>query len=75
MSDLSPQSSARVEEFRQRVLGNEVWLDRLRATDGLRQFVDTCLMAAREFGIELSPDEIESALNAARREWIERWVQ
>ena len=73
---IEPRSATfeRMEEFRQRVLNDPALLARLRATDGGSEFIQYCIAVAREMGIELSGDEMESALGAARRELIERWV-
>ena len=73
MSELQSQPSARFEDFRRRMLNDPLLLERLRATASSREFVESCIAVARELKIELTAGEIESALNLARRDWIERW--
>jgi len=75
MTEPEPQPSERFDEFRRRVLADPMLLERLRRTSDVAQFIRAAVEAAREMNIELSGDEIDSALCAARRNWIERWVQ
>ena len=69
------QRSERFEAFRQRILAQPVLLDRLRSSQDTEAFVGATVEAAHAMGIELTPEEISAALFAARRDWIERWLQ
>ena len=63
------------ELFRERVLADPVLLQELRGTRDMPEFINASIEAAQKMGIVLKPAEIEAELRAARREWIERWVQ
>ena len=69
------ETSGQFQSFREHVLNDGAVLVRLRATASGPEFVQACVGAAREMGIELTATEVESALALARREWIERWMQ
>jgi hypothetical protein len=76
LSEPSPQNNfAPWSTFRECVLNDPVLLARLRAMEDGPAFANACVAAAREIGIVLSSEDVESALATARREWIERWVQ
>ena len=62
-----------IDRFRQHVLGNASLQARLRGL-GRDEFVGRVVELAAEAGFELTPDEVEAALNQARREWLERWI-
>ena len=69
------QPSPALENFRQRVLAEPALLEELRRTRDTAEFISASIEAAHEMGIALTPAEMEEALCAARREWIERWIQ
>lgn len=69
------QPPPELEIFRQRVLADPALLEQLRRTRDPADFISASIQAAHEMGITLTPAEMEKALRAARREWIERWVQ
>jgi hypothetical protein len=69
------QRSERFEEFRRSLLAQPALLDRLRSSQDTEAFIGATVEAAHAMGIELTPEEITAALSAARRDWIERWLQ
>ena len=69
------ESSEKFELFRRRVLAQPDLLEQLRRTQDTEAFIGATVEVAREIGIDLTPEEISAALSAARREWIERWLQ
>jgi hypothetical protein len=71
----SSQSSHRFDEFRARVLAEPAVLERLRQTSGNEEFISATLDVARQMGFVMTGEEIEAALQAARRDWMERWLQ
>jgi hypothetical protein len=69
------QPSHRFDAFRARVLAEPAVLERLRQTNGNEEFISATVDVAREMGFEMTREEIEAALQAARRDWMERWLQ
>lgn len=61
------------EEVRELVLGDERLVERL--ADVPRDELPAALVAlAAERGVELTFADVDEALRAARREWLERWI-
>ena len=62
------------EQFRQIVLHDPVLQERLRATTDHRSFVDLVVRVGEERECLFTPEDVEAALRANRRAWIERWI-
>ena len=62
------------EDFRQHVLNDPALLDQLRAAASLQDFFDLAVGLGAERGYQFSADEVQAALQASRRAWLERWV-
>jgi hypothetical protein len=63
-----------LEQFRQFALQDEALQKRLRETDGRQEFVALMLRLGAERGYRFTAEEVEEALSASWRAWIERWV-
>lgn len=63
-----------IDLFREHVLGDPALQLRLRGLGGKDEFVARVVELAAEAGFDLTPDQVEAALNQARREWLERWI-
>ena len=62
------------ERFRELVLADTAMQDRLRVPIERGDFIEIAAETAAENGIDLTNDDIEEALRAGRRDWIERWI-
>ena len=62
------------EEFRAKVLADSSLRDELQNINERDEFVQRVVKLATEKGFELSVDNVENAMNAGRRAWIERWI-
>jgi len=62
------------EEFRAKVLADSSLRDELQNINERDEFVQRVVKLATEQGFELSVDNVENAMNAGRRAWIERWI-
>jgi hypothetical protein len=62
------------ERFRQTVLQDLVLHERLRATTDHRSFLDLVVRVGGERGYHFTPEDVEVAMRASRRAWIERWA-
>lgn len=67
-------SSASFEQFRQLVLSDPGLQQQLRATPDLYAFLDLTVQLGVERGYDFSVEEVQAALQASRRAWLERWV-
>lgn len=63
-----------LERFRTMVLADPVLQARLREGTDPAGFAPRLVHLARERGCAVAEAEVESALHAARRSWLERWV-
>ena len=62
------------EQFRQMVLQDLALQERLRATTDQRSFLDLVVRVGGERGCHFAPEDVEAAMRASRRAWIERWA-
>lgn len=72
-----PAASAptQFERFRQFVLQDASVQQRLVQTDDRQSFSKLTVRIGREFGFRFSKEDVELALHAARRDWLERWIE
>jgi hypothetical protein len=71
--DRSNKVNNALQELREQVLASPALLKRLRATIHREAFVAETLRIAAEMHLEVTADDVEDALLAARRECIEPW--
>jgi hypothetical protein len=62
------------EQFRQLVLREPSLQVKLRETMDLGNFVDLVLQAGKDQGFDFTKAEVQEALQASRRAWLERWI-
>ncbi|MGB8509808.1 MAG: Nif11-like leader peptide family natural product precursor [Pyrinomonadaceae bacterium] len=67
-------SQEEFENFRRIVLDDPALQSVLREASNRASFVALAIRLAAERGCELTPQEVEDALRASRRELLERWV-
>lgn len=60
--------------LRELVLGDPALQDRLLAVPDRPAFVAAVVELAAERGLHVDGPQVEAALVAARRSWLERWV-
>lgn len=65
---------ADIAKFRELVLADRGLQDRLRTPEERREYIEAAVRVARDNGVDITPDEVETALRNGRREWIERWI-
>jgi hypothetical protein len=63
------------EQFREFVLSQPPIQTRLKQTDDRRSFVQLVKRVGRELGYRFSQEDVEAALQSARKDWLQRWVQ
>ncbi|MCX6982623.1 MAG: Nif11-like leader peptide family natural product precursor [Verrucomicrobia bacterium] len=61
-------------EFRQMVLADPALQGQLAGLAGHAAFVTRTVELGRDRGFAFHPADVEAALQAARRAWIERWI-
>ncbi len=66
--------AAELERFRQAVFGDPSLQQRLRATADRESFGRLVLSLGRDGGYRFTLQDVEEAIRAARRSWIERWI-
>lgn len=71
-AESSPEEFAR---FRRAVLRDQKLQSRLRCTSDRELFVTVVLKLAAEHGFRFSAADVTDAMNAAQRDWLERWIQ
>jgi hypothetical protein len=69
-----PPSPAELERFRQVVFGDLNLQQRLRVTADRESFSRLVVSVGRDGGYRFTLRDVEEALRAARRTWIERWI-
>jgi hypothetical protein len=62
------------EQFREIVLQDLALQERLRATTDHGSFVDLVVRVGEEQGCRFTPEDVEEAMRANRRAWLERWI-
>lgn len=67
-------STASFEQFRQLVLNDPALQQQLRSTPNMQAFLDLTVQLGVEHGYDFSIDEVQAALQASRRAWLERWI-
>ena len=72
--DECPPSPAELERFRQAVFRDLNLQQRLRATTDRESFGRLVVSVGREGGYRFTLPDVEQALQAGRRTWIERWI-
>lgn len=66
--------SAPMQQFRRFVFSNAQVREGLRAFTDDASFVAGTIQLAGSMGIGLSAEEVQEALRAGQREWLERWL-
>ncbi|NJD07388.1 MAG: hypothetical protein FIA97_12950 [Methylococcaceae bacterium] len=61
-----------METFLERILGDPGLQVRLREITDRREFVAVCLAISAELGLALDETELQQAMQAGRRAWLER---
>ena len=67
-------SEADLQQFRDAVLADRSLQQALLAAPERSVFTDLVVDLAARRGWSVTGDEVQSALQAARRSWLERWV-
>jgi hypothetical protein len=67
-------SAEQFERFRSAVLSDVALQQRLSAYTERDAFVDAVVRAAAEAHLAVTADDVEEAMRAGRRSWLERWV-
>ena len=67
-------SEENFERFREHVLGNSLLQERLREITDRAVFIQSVLELGAECGYEITPEDVEEAMRANRRAWLERWI-
>jgi hypothetical protein len=62
------------EQFRELVLDDDALQAQLRPGRNLSEFLPVALKLARERGIDIDADDVQTAWQAAQRAWIVRWI-
>jgi len=65
---------ASLDQFRQLVLREPSLQARLREPLELSRFLDLMLQEGKERGFDFTAEEVQQALSASRRAWLERWI-
>ena len=67
-------SQEALERFRSVVVEDDGLQARLNGFDDFQDFKEAVLQAGSERGFEFTPQELDEAIRAARRSWLERWI-
>jgi hypothetical protein len=67
-------STESFEQLRQIVLQDVALQERLRATTDPRIFVDLVVQVGDERDCHFKPEDVQAAMRASRKRWIERWI-
>lgn len=62
------------EQFRQMVAENPVLQDRLLSVTDRVAFIDLVIELGRKRDLVLTATDVQSALDAGLRSWVERWI-
>ncbi len=60
--------------FQQDVLYNRTLADKLRRIEDEDEFIAAMVTAAQQCGWDVQSEDVQASMNAARRQWIERWI-
>jgi hypothetical protein len=69
-----PADASRFERFRAAVLEDPALAQQLQAIDDWDRFTVRAVEAARERGLELSADDIDTERGRAQLGWLTRWA-
>ena len=67
-------SEEQFQQFRDLVLRSRALQARLDTEEDVRHFVPLVVRLGAENGYEFRDADVEQALSAARRAWLERWL-
>jgi len=67
-------AQGRLERFLRTVLADAALLDPLAAEDEPARFMEQVVQQGQRHGLVFTTEDVRAAMNAGRREWIERWV-
>jgi len=67
-------AQGRLERFLRSVLADAALLDPLAAEDEPARFMEQVVQQGQRHGLVFTTEDVRAAMNAGRREWIERWV-
>jgi hypothetical protein len=67
-------SQDRLDELRRAVLADATLLGSLAAEQDVSQFVARIVTEGARRGLVFTQEDVHAAMNASRREWIERWL-
>jgi hypothetical protein len=73
-SPTAPAAPRGFAEFRQMVLADPALQGQLAGLADRAAFITRAVELGRERGCAFLPADVEAALQAARRAWIERWI-
>ena len=62
------------EQFRTLVLQDQSLQERLRATADRNTFLALVVRMGEERGFQFTAQDVDAAMQASRRAWIERWI-
>ncbi len=67
-------SEEKLSQFRGVIFSDVSLQEKLREMADREEFVRTVVKLGSESGFDFTADEVENALRAGRRVWIERWL-
>jgi response regulator of citrate/malate metabolism len=67
-------SQDNLEQFREAVLEDAALQETLRDVRDRKTFVALVMSLGVERGYDFTAEEVEEALRASRRAWLERWI-
>ena len=62
------------DQFHQLVLREPALQLKLREERDLIRFVNLVVQTGKEHGFDFTSDDVQAALNASRRAWLEKWI-
>lgn len=68
-------SEESLEQFRQLVLQDLALQEKLGETDDRETFLALVVRSGEERGYSFTAEDVEAALRASRRAWLERWIE
>ena len=67
-------SQETLTQFRQLVFSDTLLQEQLREITDRQEFIEQVVRLGNERGYEFTADDVENALQAERRVWLERWL-
>lgn len=63
-----------LEKLRQMVLADTTQQERLYSLDTRAEFIDEVVLLGHSLGYSITPEEVQEAIQAGVRTWLERWI-